>query len=78
MSKDKRKNIYTITIIARSTGRICLMETISSKKYAESRLARLHEIWFSRDADGADNKVKFHISLTESKLRRAARNIGQL
>ena len=78
MSQDKRKRIYTITIIARSTGRLCHVYTISGKKYAESRLARLQEIYFAREQDGKDNERMFSIVLTESRLEREVRNMGQL
>jgi len=75
---NKQKSIYTITIVARGTGRICLLETHSNKKLANERLERLNEIWFGRDRDGSDNRTMFHISLTDSKLRRKTRGMGQL
>ena len=78
MYKDKRKRIYTITIIARSTGTLYQVYTISGKKHAESRLARLQEIYFAREKDGKDNERMFNIVLTETRLEREVRNMGQL
>lgn len=79
MSHDKRKRIYTLTIIVRDTGRIADIQTYSSKKYAEERLAHLEEIYFGREKDGGHSKRKlFAITLSTSRLRRKARNMGAL
>jgi hypothetical protein len=75
---SKAKNIYTITIISRETGSVKDLQTYSSKKYAESRLARLHEIYFGREKDGEENRQLFSITLNTSKLKRQARNMGAL
>ena len=77
MSHDKRKHIYTLTIIAKDTGRIAEIQTYSSKKYAEERLAHLEEIFFGRE-NGDSNRKLFAITLSTSRLRRKARNMGAL
>ena len=79
MSHDKRKRIYTLTIIVRDTGRIADIQTYSSKKHAEERLAYLEEIYFGpAEKDGDENRRLFAITLSTSRLRRKARNMGQL
>ena len=78
MSQDKRKRIYTLTIIVRETGRIADIQTYSNKKYAEKRLAHLEEIYFGREKDGDSNRSLFAITLSTTRLRRAGRNMGQL
>ena len=70
MSTNQTK-IYTITIIHRETGRICLLESWSNKKLANSRLERLNFRWFEKDADGDDNRRLYQISLTDSNLKRS-------
>ena len=78
MSHDKRKRIYTLTIIVKDTGRIADIQTYSNKKYAEERLAHLEEIYFGSEKDGDSNRRLFDIRLSTSRLRRKARNMGQL
>lgn len=78
MSYDKRKRIYTLTIIVRETGRIADIQTYSSKKYAEERLARLEKIYFGREKDGDDNRRLFDIRLSTTRMQRKARNMGAL
>ena len=79
MSHDKRKRIYTLTIIVRDTGRIADIQTYSGKKYAEERLARLEEIYFGpEEKHGDENRRLFAITLSTSRLKRKARYMGQL
>jgi len=75
---SKAKNIYTVTVISRETGTVYDLQTYSSKKYAEERLARLEEIYFGRNKDGEENRHLFSITLNTSKLKRQARNMGSL
>ena len=42
--KDRRKNIYTITVAHRGHGYISHIETHSNKKKAEARLARMVQL----------------------------------
>lgn len=63
--KDKRKNIYTITVVHKGQGHIYHVETHSNKKKAEARLARLRELW----GDTNDFEVELHTTKLERKTR---------
>ena len=66
--KDKRKNIYTITIVHRGHGFIAHIETHSNKKKAEARLSRLSELWvLNRD------KREYEVEMHSTKLQRKSR-----
>ena len=66
--KDKRKNIYTITIVHRANGFIAHIETHSNKKRAEERLGRLTELWTKREST-KDYEVELHTTKLERKPR---------
>ena len=66
--KDKRKNIYTITIVHKHNGFIAHIETHSNKKKAEERLDRLSRLWvINRD------KREYEVELHTTKLQRKSR-----
>ena len=56
--KDKRKNIYTITVVTKSQGFIAHIETHSNKKKAEARLSRLTELWDEYDVEMHTTKLQ--------------------
>ena len=62
--KDRRKNIYTITIVNKAHGWIAHIETHSNKKKSEARHARLQELW---------NQKVFEIELHTTKLERKSK-----
>jgi hypothetical protein len=76
MSKDKRKNIYSIIIT--SGRKVCDVQTFSSFKHAEEKLARLEDLWFRQSNNRDWNRKNFRIELKISKLQRQARNMGAL
>ena len=67
--KDRRKNIYTITIVNRRHGYIGHIETHSNKKQADARLARLTQLWVVQKKGGSDNDT-YEVELHTTKLQR--------
>ena len=67
--KDPRKNIYTVTVVNRRHGYIAHLETHSNKKKAESRLARLQQLYVVQKKDGPDSGT-YEVELHTTKLQR--------
>ena len=63
-TKDRRKNIYTITVVSRQNGCIAHIETHSNKKKAEARLARMVQLWAPRPTSA------YEVKLHPTKLQR--------
>ena len=66
--KDKRKNIYTITVVHKSHGYVAHIETHSNKKKAVERLHRLSQLWVLQ-RDQREYQVEMH----HTKLQRKSR-----
>ena len=64
--KDRRKNIYTITIVNRHNGYIAHIETHSNKKQAQERLDRLTHLWVNRKST-KDYTVELHTTKLQRK-----------
>ena len=67
--RDPRKNIYTVTVVNRRHGYISHIETHSNKKKAESRLARLQQLYVVQKEDGPDGGT-YDVQLHTTKLQR--------
>ena len=67
--RDRRKNIYTVTVTNRRHGYISHIETHSNKKKAESRLARLQQLYVVQKEDGPDGGT-YDVQLHTTKLQR--------
>ena len=68
--RDRRKNIYTVAVVCRRHGYIAHIETHSNKKKAESRLARLTELYVTQKKDGPNDgtyDVEFHTTKLQRK-----------
>ena len=63
--KDRRKNIYTITVVNKALGYVAHIETHSNKKKGEARLARLRELW----GESSDFDVELHTTKLERKSK---------
>ena len=67
--KDKRKNIYTVTVVNRRHGYISHIETDSNKKKADARLARLSDLYVHQKK-GLDDEHTYTVELYTTKLQR--------
>ena len=67
--RDRRKNIYTITVINCRHGFIAHIETHSNKKKADARLARLTEL-FVHQKEGGSDAGTYEVELHTTKLQR--------
>ena len=67
--KDRRKNIYTVTVVHRGHGYISHLETHSNKKKAEARLARLSQLYVVQKESGPDSGT-YEVELHTTKLQR--------
>ena len=67
--RDRRKNIYTVTVVNRRHGYIAHIETHSNKKKAESRLARLQQLYVVQKEGGSDAGT-YEVELHTTKLQR--------
>ena len=67
--RDRRKNIYTVTVVNRRHGYIAHIETHSNKKKAESRLARLSQLYVVQKKGGSDDGT-YEVELHTTKLQR--------
>lgn len=68
--RDRRKNIYTVTVVNRRHGFIAHIETHSNKKKAESRLDRLNQLWVVQKEyvpGGGTYEVKLHTTKLQRK-----------
>ena len=63
--KDRRKNIYTVTVVHRGHGYISHIETHSNKKKAEARLARMVQLYAPRATSAYE--VKLHTTKLQRK-----------
>ena len=70
--KDKRKNIYTVTVTNRRHGYIAHIETHSNKKKADARLARLNQLYVIQKK-GNDDEHTYQVELHTTKLQRKTR-----
>ena len=70
--KDKRKNIYTLTVVNRHIGCITHIETHSNKKKADARLARLSDLYVHQK-EGLDDEHTYTVELYTTKLQRKTR-----
>lgn len=70
--KDKRKNIYTVTVVNRRHGYISHIETHSNKKKADVRLARLSDLYVHQKK-GLDDEHTYTVELYTTKLQRKTR-----
>lgn len=70
--KDKRKNIYTVTVVNRRHGYIAHIETHSNKKKADARLARLLQLYVIQKEGGSDNAT-YEVELHTTKLQRKSK-----
>ena len=66
--RDRRKNIYTLTVIHCGHGYIAHIETHSNKKKAEARLARLIEMYV--EELGSKPNRDYVVQLHSTKLQR--------
>ena len=69
--RDRRKNIYTITV-ATKFGRVAIVETHSNKKKAEERFARLTSIYVTQK-QGNDDYNHYRVQMHTTKLQRKTR-----
>ena len=69
--KDKRKNIYTITVVT-IHGRVAIIETHSNKKQADTRLERLTELYVTQKS-GRDDAGHYRVAMHTTKLQRKPR-----
>ena len=69
--RDKRKNIYTITVTTKH-GSVAIVETHSNKKQAEERFARLHAIYVTQK-EGHDDYRHYCVQMHTTKLQRKTR-----
>ena len=67
--RDRRKNIYTVTVTNRRHGYISHIETHSNKKKADARLARLSQLYVVQKQDGPDGGTH-EVELHTTKLQR--------
>ena len=67
--KDKRKNIYTVTVVNRRHGYISHIETHSNKKKADARLARLTALYVTQK-EGLCDDGTYEVELHTTKLQR--------
>ena len=69
--KDRRKNIYTITVASRH-GTVAIVETHSNRKKAEERFARLTQIYVTQN-EGHDDYCHYCVQMHTTKLQRKTR-----
>ena len=69
--RDRRKNIYTITV-ATKHGSVAIVETHSNKKKAEGRFARLTSIYVTQK-QGNDDYNHYRVQMHTTKLQRKTR-----
>ena len=67
--RDRRKNIYTVTVVNRRHGYITHIETHSNKKKADARLARLSQLYVVQKESGPDGGT-YDVELHTTKLQR--------
>ena len=67
--RDRRKNIYTLTVVNRRHGYIAHIETHSNKKKADARLARLSQLYVHQKQGGSDDGT-YVVELHTTKLQR--------
>ena len=67
--RDRRKNIYTVTVTNRRHGYIAHIETHSNKKKADARLVRLSELYIHQKKGGSDDGT-YDVQLHTTKLQR--------
>ena len=67
--RDRRKNIYTVTVTNRRHGYISHIETHSNKKKADARLARLTDLYVHQKEGGSDGGT-YEVQLHTTKLQR--------
>lgn len=67
--RDRRKNIYTVTVVNRRHGYISHIETHSNKKKADARLARLSQLYVHQK-QGLDDEHTYTVELYTTKLQR--------
>ena len=67
--RDRRKNIYTVTVVNRRHGYITHIETHSNKKKADARLARLSQLYVVQKESGPDGGT-YDVELHATKLQR--------
>ena len=70
--RDRRKNIYTVTVVNRRHGYISHIETHSNKKKADARLARLTELYVTQKA-GLLSTGTYEVKMFTTKLQRQTR-----
>ena len=66
--RDRRKNIYTITVTSKH-GTVAIVETHSNKKKAEARFARLTSIYVTQK-QGNDDYNHYCVQFHTTKLQR--------
>ena len=67
--RDRRKNIYTLTVVNRRHGYISHIETHSNKKKADARLARLNQLYVIQKKGNSDDGT-YEVELHTTKLER--------
>lgn len=67
--RDRRKNIYTVTVTNRRHGYISHIETHSNKKKAEARLSRLSDLYVHQKKGHSDEHT-YEVLLHTTKLQR--------
>ena len=70
--RDRRKNIYTVTVVNRRHGYIAHIETHSNKKKGEARLARLTELYVTQKKGNHDDGT-YEVELHTTKLQRKSK-----
>ena len=70
--RDRRKNIYTVTVTNRRHGYIAHIETHSNKKKADARFARMTELYVTQEKRGSDAGT-YTVELHTTKLQRKTR-----
>ena len=70
--RDRRKNIYTLTIVNKTHGYVAHIETHSNKKKAEKRLARLTALYVIQKKGGSD-AATYEVEMHTTKLERKSK-----